>query len=213
MKTISKLAYLLLASLLWMSCDPDEPEPEEDGEVITNVILTFTPQGETTASKVTAEAEDADGAGAGSLEVLDTISLVANTQYILTIELENRLEDPTESVTEEIEEEADSHQFFFSFGSEQFTNTTGTGNIDSDGTVDYLDYDSDSLAVGLETSWTTANANFSDGSFRVRLQHLEDLKSATVTSSDGDTDIDITFFYTTSGATISATKFTAVDKF
>ena len=74
-----------------------------------------------------------------------------------------------------------------------FTDPDGDGNIDSrDDTVNYEDEpDENGYPVGLETSWTTGVAG--SGTFRVVLKHQPDIKSASSSVSDGESDVDITW--------------------
>ena len=180
-----------------MGDDDDAPPEENEVEVITDVTLTFTPDGGGTA--ITATAQDMDGDGPEDLEVTQEIELSANTSYTLTIDLLNALDpDDVESITEEIEEEADEHQFFFAFTDGLFTTPGGDGNIDDrDDEIEYVDFDSNELPVGLETTWATGAAG--TGTFRVRLQHQPPapdgtpVKTETSDFMSGDTDIDITW--------------------
>ncbi len=206
MKTIElfknlRLLTLLFAAMAIVSCSDDDDAPDEENlpEVFTNVTLIFTPEGGGTA--ITAEAEDPDDAGAADLEVLDDITLAANTTYILTYTILNALDpDDVEDIGEEIEGEDDEHQFFFEFTDGAFTSPTGDGNIGEDNAADpinYLDEDSDEQdgsgnPVGLVTRWTTGAAQ-NGASFRVNLQHQPLVKTATSTSEDGDTDFDLEF--------------------
>ncbi len=70
--------------------------------------------------------------------------------------------------------------------------------LDIDTSSDPLNYiDSDAngnaVAVGLSTNWTTSSIQLIGGSFRVRLQHQPDVKTASSGSNDGDTDFDLSF--------------------
>jgi hypothetical protein len=101
--------------------------------------------------------------------------------------------DPEYDITEEVEEEADEHMFFFAWTNNTFSNPTGNGNVDNrSDAVNYVDKDSKGLPLGLETSWTTIITS-GNGTFRVILKHQPDLKSATTTSNDGESDLDVTF--------------------
>lgn len=194
MKLISFATYALLFTsfLLFTSCDDDDVPPEEnEEETITNVTLTFTP---TTGAPVTATWEDADGEGAGA-PVFAPFTLAANTTYTLTIDLLNAIDpDDIESITEEIEEEDDEHMFFFGFTDGLFSNPTGVGNLGAGNRAEPVNYEDDDDAgfpLGLETTWTTGDAT--TGTFRVVLKHQPDIKSATSDSTDGESDVDITW--------------------
>lgn len=195
MKNIFKLNYLLYAVLtlfIFTACEEDEAAPEEENEVevFTDVKLVFTPSGGGAA--VEAAAQDPDGAGVQELQVLGAINLAANTEYTLTMVIENCLESPCELMNEEIEEEDVEHQFFFAFTNDAFTSPAGNGNIDSaSDPLNYNDADGNGNSLGLNTSWTTGSA--SSGTFTVQLQHQPDVKTATSGATDGDTDFALTF--------------------
>jgi len=159
-------------------------------EVFTDVKLVFTPKGGGAA--VEAAAQDPDGAGVQELQVLGAINLAANTEYLLSLMIENCLEDPCEDMNEEIAEEAEEHQFFFAFTNDAFTSPVGNGNIDNaSDPINYIGFDGNGNPVGLNTNWTTGSA--STGTFTVQLQHQPDVKTATSGSTDGDTDFALTF--------------------
>lgn len=195
MKNIFKLNYLLYAVLtlfIFTACEEDDAAPEEENEVevFTDVKLVFTPIGGGAA--VEAAAQDPDGAGVQELQVLGAINLAANTEYLLSLMIENCLEDPCEDMNEEIAEEAEEHQFFFAFTNDAFTSPVGNGNIDNaSDPINYIGFDGNGNPVGLNTNWTTGSA--STGTFTVQLQHQPDVKTATSGSTDGDTDFALTF--------------------
>ncbi|MEQ9231296.1 MAG: hypothetical protein RIF46_11495 [Cyclobacteriaceae bacterium] len=189
MKQKTLILGLALATCSLVSCgDDDTPPKENEEEVIDLVTLTFTPD---EGSAVVFTATDPDGAGVADMAPDGAITLNANTTYTLAIELENTEED--EDITAEVEEEGDEHIFFFSFTTDIFSDPAGNGNIDARAdAVNYLDEDVNDEPIGLSTSWTTGTSS-SDGTFRVVLKHQPDIKSATSTSTDGETDIDISW--------------------
>jgi hypothetical protein len=140
-------------------------------------------------------ASDPDGDGVQNIAPDGPINLAAAKTYILTIQLINELADPGDAeynLTAEVEEEGDEHMFFFSWTNNVFNDPTGNGNIDNrSDDVNYEDDDVNGLPLGLETFWTTAGV--SSGKFQILLKHQPDLKSASSTSSTGETDLDIEF--------------------
>lgn len=188
---------LLLGGILITSCDDDDPEPENEVEVVTDVTLVFTNTADA-SDVVRASAEDPDGEGVQELQIQDDITLTSGATYTLTFEIFNNLETPGEDIGEEIEEEDDEHQFFFSFTDGAFSDPSGNGNRDNaSDPINYEDEDSDGQdgtgnPVGLETTWTAGDA-LTDGSFRVTLKHQPDVKTSTSDVNDGDTDWDLTF--------------------
>lgn len=174
------------------SCgDDDVPPAENEEEVINQVVLTFTPDGGGTA--IVATYFDADGEGAGN-PTISAINLTANTTYSLTITMANTLESPIEDITEEVEEEGDEHMIFFSFTADAFSNPIGNGNIDNRAdAINYSDEDNNGFPIGLVSSWTTTDVPVTDGTFRMVLKHQPDIKTATSSATEGESDIDITF--------------------
>lgn len=195
MKTLRFICLLLVAgSLLFLSgCKKDDPKPENIPEAITKATLSFTPAG---GAPVIVTATDPDGDGPLPRTLSGPINLVKNVSYTLKITLINELAKPTDpeyDITAEVEEEADEHIFFFAWTNNTFSNPTGNGNVDNrSDAVNYVDRDTKGLPLGLETSWTTINATGS-GTFQVMLKHQPDLKSATSKSTDGESDLDLTF--------------------
>ena len=193
-KRFSLFAFLLFSVLIFNSCDDDESVPpvETPEEIITDVILTFT---DAAGNTVTAMAQDPDGEGVEDIVATSEINLSANTGYTLSIQLWNGLEEPAEDIAAEVAEEDDEHQFFFGYSTGAFTDPDlGVGNIAAaGGLINYLDEDDNGNPLGLLTAWTTAITPFTDRSFTVRLQHQPDIKTATTTADDGDTDVEVTF--------------------
>jgi hypothetical protein len=191
MKNYSFLLLLSLGMFLFTACEDDDVPPEEnEEEIITDVRLTFTP--DDGGAAVVATAQDPDGEGVQPLQVVDVIELQANTSYSLDIELENSIAN--ESITEEIEEEDEEHMFFFGWTDGLFSDPEGDGNIgegNRDDEVNYDDQDDNQFPLGLETEWTTGDA--ASGDFRVILKHQPEIKNEISDSTDGESDIDLTW--------------------
>ena len=205
MKTINPFKNLQLLAILFsvitiIGCSTDDdvaPEEENEVEVFTDVTLIFTNTADN-SDVVRASAQDPDGTGIQELQILDAITLAADTEYTLTYEILNAL-DPAdvENIGDEILEEDNEHQFFFSFTENVFANPNGNGNIDSAADpINYNDADENGNPVGLSSTWTTSSTASSVKSFTVRLQHQPDVKTATSGSNDGDTDFALTFALT-----------------
>ncbi len=196
MQTFKSVFYLSLILVigLMVSCSDDDPAPggdNEEEEVISQVVLTFTPGAG--GDVVTATWFDADGEGTGS-PTIDDINLAANTEYEMSITIANTLGAEEEDITAEIQEEDDEHIFFFEFTADIFSNPAGDGNVDNRAdAVNYNDEDANGNPVGLSTNWTTGDATTSPGTFRIILKHQPDLKTATSDVTVGGTDIDIEF--------------------
>ena len=202
MKTINPFKNLQLLAILFsvitiIGCSTEDdiaPEEENEVEIFTDVTLIFTNTADN-SDVVRASAQDPDGTGIQELQILDAITLAADTEYTLTYEILNAL-DPAdvENIGDEILEEDNEHQFFFSFTENVFSDPIGNGNIDAAADpINYNDADENGNPVGLSSTWTTSSTASSGASFTVRLQHQPDVKTVTSGSNDGDTDFALTF--------------------
>jgi hypothetical protein len=197
MKLIPRIAPLLV--LFTAACNGvEEPDPSpNDVEVITTVVLTFSPD----AGGADLEFRWADPEDDGS-PVIDDVVLPSGA-YTLGVRFLNELESPAEEITEEIEDESDEHQIFFT-GSGVEGPATGT-NAAAVMTHAYGDTDANGLPIGLENDITTVQAG--TGDLTVTLRHLppedgSDVKLADLAGSvatggfgsiGGDNDVQITF--------------------
>lgn len=189
MRKITNLILSLTLFLISMGCETNDPEAENAEEIITDVTLSFDGLGG--AAPLEFMAVDPDGDGPQNLEIQGDIILAPNTEYVLTLDLQNGIEN--ESISEEVEEEADEHMLFYAWTNELFGTPTGDGNIDSrSDKVAYIDFDGNGLPLGLETTWITGDIG--TGTFRVVLKHQPgDIKTATSESTNGETDLDLTW--------------------
>lgn len=189
------LLLLLSASvLIFSSCESNDPEDENEGELITDVTLKFTevdPAQGFIGTPFEVQASDPDGLELGNNPTIETINLEIGKTYLLELSLFNRIEN--EDITEEIEEEADEHQFFF----------LGSAFVGSPVlTYIYDDEDGDGNPIGLRGFVTVASVpSFNNAQFRLILRH--DLNKSFVGANNpnfenfveagGETDLDITF--------------------
>ncbi len=190
-----KIKYLFIFILALASCGGNDPKKEDVPEMITKVTLTFTP---TSGSPIVVTATDPDGEGVQNIKTDGILNLKKSTEYILTIQLINGLADPNDEaydVTHEVQDEADEHMFFFAWTGDAFAEPTGNGNVDNrEDDVDYsLSLDGNGFPLGLTTKWKAAAITTEGASFRVVLKHQPGLKSQTSKSTDGETDLDVTF--------------------
>lgn len=185
-------AAVVSLAVLGGCSDDDDPAKEDVPELITKATLTFTPA---SGTPVVVTATDPDGDGIKEIAVDGAINLAAGTTYTLSIELINALAAPTDEeydITKEVKEEGDEHQFYFAWTNNVFSDPAGNGNVDNRADkINYKDTDDNGLPIGLSTAWTAGEA--STGTFQVLLKHQPDIKSATSTSNDGETDLTVTF--------------------
>ncbi len=172
------LALLLLLATSFTACDKgtDDPEEENESEVITTLRLRFVDSTNTSVA-TTFSFEDPDGEGGSAPTVLDDITLNNNSTYTVTLTLLDE-SDPNdvEDITAEIREEDTEHLFCYTVDGAD----VGVERSDSDG----------NFPVGLTSTWRTGNAG--NGTVQVVLKHQPDgLKDGTC--SPGETDVDVTF--------------------
>ena len=185
------LRFVFIISILFFGC-AEEPVKESVPELITKMVLTFTP---TSGSPILVSATDPDGEGVQNMAAEGAIILQQNKSYTLSITLFNELADPTSpehDLTNEVSDEADEHIFFFAWTNNRFSVPVGDGNLDNrTDAVQYLDKDSAGFPVGLATHWETSGMG--KGIFRIQLKHQPEIKSAFSSAADGETDLDLIF--------------------
>ncbi len=165
MRIPEQLLILLTLSVLACGHADDGNTGGNEAEVITTVILEFTPAGGGTA--IVAEFDDPDGDG-GNAPTVDDAELAAGS-YTLSVRFENRLETPSEDITREVADEGDEHLVFFT-GS----GVTGPAS-DQPGaplTHNYDDEDTSGLPIGLQN---TIEASLGTGELIVTLRHLPEI--------------------------------------
>lgn len=177
--TISIIAYMFL---LLQACKKDNPKPVNEEEVITTVILTFTPSDGSSIKYISYKDITPDDT-AGQLISSDTLE--RNKSYTMTVSILNETFTPAQNITAEIHNEGTEHQFFF------IQNPSGLFSI-----LDYNDKDENDNPIGLINKATTIDAE-STGTIRVVLRH-EPLKlgisvpDGDITNAEGETDLDVT---------------------
>jgi hypothetical protein len=175
---------LALLVVLLGACSGEDVFTFNEEEVITTMILTYTPPA---GSPVVVEFDDPDGDG-GQAPTTDPIMLTAGN-YTLTVGFENRLSSPPEEITDEIRDEQDFHLLLF----------TGDAPL----AQTYADQDDNGLPVGLTDNIVASPGT---GKLTVTLRHMPPeeppVKSATtvmeaqtngVDSIGGSTDATVTF--------------------
>jgi hypothetical protein len=192
MKNLRKVSLYLVALLAFgfASCESEDPEKENEGEVITDVTLNFQELNASNAlvgSVFTFKASDPQGIEVGKTPTVQSISLTKGKKYQMTIEVTNSIEN--EDITKEILEEAAAHQFFFLgpvFDSKIFS-------------IQYAD--GDGIGLGLKNIVTVSSSTgTNNSSMRVVLRHDLDKKVSgtnpnfsNFVQAGGETDLDLTF--------------------
>lgn len=108
------LIALALVSFAFSSCKSEDPVPENDGELITDVTLTFQEldvSNNPVGDPFEFTASDAEGIEIGSAPDVETVTLTKGKKYQMYIDVYNSVAG--EDITEEIYAEGDEHQFYF----------------------------------------------------------------------------------------------------
>lgn len=181
MKTTIKISLLVLALGTVMSCKKDEEKVEKPnntnpGELITSVVLKLKKEGVPTDS-IMASFKDLDGPG-GNSPVVSVLSIKPNTTYLTEVLFLDESKNPVENITEEILEEANDHQVFYQYNS-------------NNASIAYNDLDNNTpaLPLGLKTKWTTLGVG--NGSVKITLKHQPGSKNNAITT--GETDVEVDF--------------------
>ncbi|NVB78629.1 MAG: hypothetical protein HOV81_09565 [Kofleriaceae bacterium] len=192
MKTMS---FAIVGALCLAACG-DEGGAENPNEVITTVILNFAPSGGGATKTFTFNDPDGDG---GSAPTIDPVNLTAG-MYTLTVQFQNRLEDPAEEITDEVRDESVNHLVLF-------TGTAVVGPASSNATgpltQNYADMDANNLPIGLSNNISAAAGT---GTLTVTLRHMPPeeppqkasdtltmVKTGGVDSIGGTTDAQVNF--------------------
>lgn len=170
---LSAFAFLSLA-LLAAGCGHDDGHSHDENELITTVVLTFTPQAG--GDPIVATFDDPDGDG-GDAPTVDDIEL-AEGNYDTTVVFENGLEDPPEDITEEVADEAQEHQIFFTG---EAVDGPASDNPGAPLAHSYADKDLNGLPIGLEN---TITASAGSGGLTITLRHLPALSGAPVKTEE-----------------------------
>lgn len=195
-----KTSRFALSTFLLAACADveDAHDHAHEHELITTVVLTFTPL----AGGTPLTFRWADPEGDGSPEI-DDISLADADDYDLSISFLDEQEDPAEDLSAEIADEADEHQVFL----------TGTG-VEGPATPEnaaaivahaYADEDADGRPLGLQS--TIATRGVGSGTLVVTLQHLpaqdgspqkvddlaEEVAASGLGALPGEADVSVTF--------------------
>jgi hypothetical protein len=155
------LSFASLSLGLFAACGGDDGGSTNENEVITTVILKFTP---TSGTAVTATFNDADGDG-GMAPTIDPVNLSAGN-YTLSVQFQNRLVSPPEEITEEVNGEHDVHLLLFTG-----TAVVGPATTNTTGPLmqSYADMDGNGLPIGLSNNIV---ASAGTGQLTVTLRHM-----------------------------------------
>jgi hypothetical protein len=202
MNLITRITPLLLLAL--PACSDVDKDGDEHGhhhhdhEVITTVVLTFTPGDESDPVEFTwSDAED------DANPTIDEIVLQDANDYTMSVSFLNELETPIEDLTPEIADEDDEHQIFFTGSAVDGPATESNTNTVVEHT--YADEDVNGMPFGLDNDIVTLGTG--SGEITVTLRHMPLESGNTIKTADaagdvasggfaaigGDNDVQVTF--------------------
>jgi hypothetical protein len=152
---------VIALSCLALAACGDSGNTTNENEVITTVILKFTPA---SGAAVTATFNDPDGDG-GAAPTIDPINL-APGNYTLTVQFQNKLVTPVDEITDEVRDEKNFHLLLFT-GTAVVgpASTTASGPL----TQSYADMDDNGFPIGLSDMIVAAAGT---GQLTVTLRHM-----------------------------------------
>lgn len=169
-------------TLLLAQCkSASDVEPDDENELITTVQLEFSPTLIFTGDR-TFTYRDVDGDGGNPPTKFDTISLAANTEYLVRIKLLDESKNPAEDISEEVKAKSDEHLFVYTPAPATLLTYT------------YGDKDPRDLPIGLVGTVKTGAAG--TGTLRVQLRHqppISDKIQKDGTPSPGSDDVNLNF--------------------
>lgn len=177
------LVAALIVLVVFNSCKK-EPEPVNEEELITTVVLSIQKSGSSTVQNFIFNDPDGDG---GLTPTIDSIIIEKAADYNATITLLNNISTPADTISNEVLNEGDEHQFFYE---------STPSNVLSG--FNYLaPNDENGNPIGLQFDFETLNAG-SAGSLRITLRHNPNktatgVASGDITNAGGETDIEVDF--------------------
>lgn len=195
MTTTNKLYLLALAflALSFSGCDSNDPVPENDGELITDVTLIFqelSDNGSPIGDPMSFKASDPEGIQTGQTPTVETVKLKKGSTYKMNISVANSIEN--EDITAEILEESNEHQFYF----------LGTAFIGGSAPLTYMYDDPSGELIGVSGKVVSAaDPSTNNAQMRIVLRHDLDKNYpgasnpsfADFATAGGESDLDITF--------------------
>jgi len=174
LKTDLTILPILILAVTIAACK-DDPQPVNEEEVITTVIVDLVPRSGGNEIQLKWYDESGDG---NPVITPSVATLITGTLYDAQITLLNETVSPVEDITEEIASEGDDHLFCFSVAG-------------ADVTVAYEDTDESGHPIGLSTTWTTGTGG-DEGTLTLVLRHQPGQKDGTCPGA-GETDVEVSF--------------------
>jgi hypothetical protein len=187
------LSLFALLPLFFSSCNSEDPVPENDGEVITDLTLTFQEidiSGNSVGEPFSFKASDAEGIELNATPEVDIVELQRGKTYQMKISVSNSIAG--EEITPEISTESDKHQFYF----------LGSAFLGIDAPAKYQYNDEGGINLGLEgIVITVPNPKANTAQLQIVLRHnhnksypgASDPNFEKYVNAGGSSDLDITF--------------------
>ncbi|GEQ86316.1 hypothetical protein ULMS_18240 [Patiriisocius marinistellae] len=178
MKNLKFIIPTILLSVLLINCsdDDDTPEPVNEEEVITTVIVNLV----NGTNTVTLTSRDTDGDGPNPPVETIVGEMKSGTTYTGTVRFLNETETPSEEITDEVEEEDDEHQVFVIPSSGLNLTSTATNN--------------DGNGNPLGTKISVVTGAMSSGNLNITLRHEPNKPNdGTLADAGGETDVSVNF--------------------
>lgn len=176
LNTFVRLVMPALSFTVFLNACSEDPDPVNQEELITTVIVQLTPSAPGTPT-VTLRYFDEDGIGAIDPVVTVSGPLNSDVEYTGEVQFLNESENPAEDITEEIVEEANDHLVCYSVAG-------------ADLEIESVDSDDNARPIGLTTLWSSTSA--SAGTVTLTLRHQPGTKTG-VCPGPGDTDVEVAF--------------------
>ncbi len=177
-----KLYYLIIYTLVFIcviSCkrQANNQAPVEENELITTVKFTFVDS----LTSDTLRFKWTQPGGPGTLITADTMELITDRIYIVSVTIFDESKTPIFNVSDEIKTLQNEHRFFY-------TSTTGRLNTQ----ITDFDTQNPPMELGLKFKAITSANGPETGNFRAMLRHYTAASPKTGGASAGTADIDVT---------------------
>lgn len=171
---LSILAIITLAAFYACKGKEENPNPNEENELITTIRLVLQDDTGKTSTFQWRDLTPNDPAG----RTIDTIRLADSSQFTGRIEFWDETKNPAVNITPEVEQEGKDHLVVYKLISPLAENQM---------TITRTDRDSQALELGLKITIKTKAAG--QGGLQILLRHQPGVKDGT--ESPGDSDVDI----------------------
>jgi len=184
MKKIVFITALFATSIVFTSCEKENPKPEKPKpqanpkEIITTAKLTLE---DSLGNIVIGIWKDIDGDGPGA-PIISGLTLKAGMHYDGIVLLMDETKSPVDTVSNEVKKEAEAHQFFY----------TPQDGVSSRLEIEREDKDKNNQPVGLMIHIDVSAGTTAAGSLKVVLKHYDGINKS-LDPTIGETDVEAVF--------------------